>query len=735
MFPTEKIEGMVESIIYENEANGYTVCDVSSEGKLYTLTGCMPGLCEGERIIAYGEWRNHREYGEQFAVNAVERIMPESEDEIELYLSSGILPHIGKATARKIVEMFGCDALNVIETEPERLTEIKGISVKKAQEIYKRFLEQVCVKEVVVFFQNYGVSPGLSVKAYKAFGEVTVAAVKANPFVLSSIDGFTFKICDKICESLELPFDFPPRVCAGLKSVLMNAAYLSGHTYLPKSMLLSQASKILNVDKEVIDDAIYTLVSSGDLTVCDNGEYDIVYLDAFYQAETGVASRLKEMSGIIYSVDIDECDALITDAEMRSGIVLAQAQRDAVQAVFENTAVVITGGPGTGKTTIIKAIIDINEKQGKKVMLAAPTGRAAKRMTELCGTEAKTIHRLLENTPGEEGQMRTFARNERNKLQCDLLIVDEMSMVDILLMNSILLALPANARLVLVGDSDQLPAVGAGNVLRDIIDSDTLVSIRLTEIFRQAHESMIVINAHRINNGEMPVCNEPEKDFFMLKCANPYHIGETIAELCKTRIPRSYGYDSISQIQVITPTRKTQIGVQSLNELLQNRLNPPQKFRAEKQGNGCTFRVGDKVMQNKNNYDAQWVRLSDGFEGEGIFNGDVGFVTDIDLRDKSLTVVFDDDRRAVYDFMALDELELAYAITVHKSQGSEFDVVIMPIFDTHKLLTTRNLLYTAVTRAKKLVILVGKTEVLEQFVHNNNISVRYSGLKERLEIR
>ncbi len=735
MIPTEKLEGTVEDIIYVNETNGYTVCDISSDGKLFTLTGCMPGLCEGEHITAYGEWRNHREYGEQFNVSAFERVMPESETEIELYLGSGILPHIGKAMARRIVERFGKDSLDIIEHEPERLTEIKGISAKKAQEIYKKFLEQVCVKEVVVFFQRYGVSPSLAVKAYKAFGEATVAAVGANPFVLSAIDGFTFKICDRICESMELPKDFPPRVCGGIKSVLMNAAYLSGHTYLPKGSLLSQAGYILGVETSVIEEALYTLSASGDLILCDTDDYETVYLDMFYTAETEVAKRLKEMSGIIYQTDSEECETLIGDSEARSGIVLADAQREAVRSVFENTAVVITGGPGTGKTTIIRTIIDIMERQGKRIALAAPTGRAAKRMTELCGTEAKTIHRLLENTPGEEGQVRTFARNERNKLECDILIVDEMSMVDILLMHSILLALPSGARLIMVGDSDQLPAVGAGNVLRDIIDSDSLVSIRLTEIFRQAHESMIVVNAHRINSGEMPICNEPDNDFFMLKCGNADKIGETIAELCKTRLPRAYGYDGISQIQVITPTRKTQIGVQNLNAVLQRCLNPPQKFRNEKQGNGCTFRVGDKVMQNKNNYDMQWTKISDGTDGEGIFNGDVGFVTDIDLREKNLTVVFDDDRKAVYDFMSLDELELAYAITVHKSQGSEFDAVIMPMFDTHRLLMTRNLLYTAVTRAKKLVVLVGKPEILEQFVNNNNISVRFSGLKERMKIR
>ena len=372
-------------------------------------------------------------------------------------------------------------------------------------------------------------------------------------------------------------------------------------------------------------------------------------------------------------------------------------------------------------------IINIMERQGKRIALAAPTGRAAKRMTEVCGMEAKTIHRLLENMPSEGGRV-CFGRNERNKLECDILIVDEMSMVDILLMHSLLLALPQNARLIMVGDCDQLPAVGAGNVLKDIIESECLECVKLTEIFRQAKESMIVVNAHRINRGEMPFCNDPDNDFFMVKCSKPEQLCETIADLCERRIPKTYGVDSISQIQVLTPTRKSVIGVQSLNEILQRRLNPKQQRISEKTVGSYTFRVGDKVMQNKNNYNLEWTRLSDLEKGQGVFNGDVGFVTDINVPKQTLTVLFD-DRKVVYDFMGLDELELAYAVTVHKSQGSEFDVVIMPVFDTHRLLMTR------ITRAKKLVRLVGKEEILKQFVDNNNVLIRFSGLKEKLIIR
>ncbi len=729
----EKLEGVVEDVIYENSANGYTVCDISSQGQLVTLTGYMPGLSEGERILAEGEWKNHLEYGEQFCVSSFERLMPESESEIELYLGSGILPHVGKTTARRIVEAFGKNALEIIENEPERLVSIKGLTLAKAQDIHVKFVEQVGLKNIVVFFQRFGVSPNLAVKAYRTYGENVVNLAADNPFILSTIDGFTFMVCDKIREHMKLPKNFMPRVCSGVVSTLLNAGYLSGHTYLPKGTLLAQTKAVLDVDSCEVEDAISQLCLKGELVVEAREEFDAVYLDTFHKAECGVAKRLKEMSGIIFEIDRRETQRLISIAEEESGILLADAQRDAVVAAFENSAMVITGGPGTGKTTIINMIIRIMESQGKKLALAAPTGRAAKRMSEVCGMEAKTIHRLLENMPSEVGGV-YFCKNEQNKLDCDVLIVDEMSMVDILLMHNLLLALKKNARLIMVGDCDQLPAVGAGNVLKDIIDSESLECVKLTEIFRQAKESMIVVNAHRINHGDMPFCNDPDNDFFMVKCHQPELLCETIADLCERRIPRKYGVDSIKQIQVLTPTRKTLIGVQSLNEILQRRLNPKMKRISEKVVGSYTFRIGDKVMQNKNNYNLEWTRLSDGEEGQGVFNGDVGFVTDINVPKQTLTVLFD-DKKVVYDFMGLDELELAYAVTVHKSQGSEFDVVIMPVFDTHRLLMTRNLLYTAITRAKKLVILVGKEECLKQFVENNNILRRFSGLKEKLVIR
>ena len=570
-------------------------------------------------------------------------------------------------------------------------------------------------------------------KAYRTFGQGVVSLAGENPFALSGIDGFTFKICDRIREEMKLPPTFEPRICAGVVSTLLNGAYLSGHTYLPKGQLVAQTKAMLEIDATAVEDAVSKLCLEDTLKTISYEEFDAVYLDMFYDAEKGVATRLREMSSLIFEINGREMEEEIENAERELEMVLAPKQKDAVFTAFENSAMVITGGPGTGKTTIIKAIINIMKRQGKKVMLAAPTGRAAKRMSELSGMEAKTIHRLLENLPSEGGRV-CFAKNEKNKLDCDAVIVDEMSMVDILLMHSLLLALPVGARLIMVGDCDQLPAVGAGNVLRDIIDSECLACVKLTEIFRQAKQSMIVVNAHRINSGQMPYTNNPEDDFFLLKCNDAEGVGEIIADLCERRIPTAYGVDKVMDIQVLTPTRKTAIGVQSLNEVLQRRLNPKKDRISEKTVGGCTFRIGDKVMQNKNNYNLGWTRLSDGEKGEGIFNGDVGFVSDINVPRQTMSVIFD-DKKVVYDFLDLTEIELAYALTVHKSQGSEFDVVIMPVFDTHRLLTTRNLLYTAVTRAKKLVVLVGKEEILSQFVRNDNVQMRYSGLREKLIIR
>lgn len=729
-----KIEGMVESIIYENHENGYTVCDISSGGQLITLTGYMPDLSEGESILVHGEWVTHVDYGDQFKVEYYERRLPSTEEEIEKYLASGLLPGIGKVTARRIVELFGAEALDVIEHEPDRLLVISGLNKKKVDAIYKKFVELIGVREVVIFFQRFGISPGAAVRAFKQFGTSTVKLVKENPYILAdSIDGISFKTADMIADEIGIDKNSFNRVSSGIKFLMQQIGYLNGHTFLPRSAVTSQAEQFLDIERGVAEEAIAEMLLREELILANMGEFDALYLKLYYDAEKRVAERLIEMSQVVFDINVPETEKLIEEVEADTGIRLAEAQLEAARCVFENSAMVITGGPGTGKTTIIRTIIELMNRFGRRVALAAPTGRAAKRMTELCSMEAKTIHRLLEITPGEHEVGSHFSKNAENKLDCDVLIIDEMSMVDILLMDSLLDAVPRDTRLVMVGDSDQLPSVGAGNVLKDIIDSGNITCIRLNEIFRQARESMIVVNAHRINHGEMPLLNDNDNDFFLVERDDPMSIPATIADLCARRLPKAYGLSNISQIQVLTPTRKSVIGVQNLNAILQDALNPPSPDKPERMTARCVFRLGDKVMQIKNNYQMEWERIDGAEKGLGIFNGDVGFIVDIDNRSQKLTVVFD-DKAVKYDFVLLDELELAYAITVHKSQGSEFDVVVMPVSETYRMLTTRNLLYTAITRAKSLVVLVGQEQYIHAFIENDNIQKRFSGLREKLEI-
>ena len=728
------IDGTVETIIYENKENGYTVCDVSSAGQLITMTGYMPNLTEGERIEAHGDWFTHMEYGDQFKVEYYERHMPSNEVEIEKYLASGLLPGIGKATAKKIVKEFGADALEVIEKTPDKLMVIPGLTKKKVDEIYKKYVELIGVRDAIMFFQQFGLRASSAVRAYQIFGEKTVDTIKSNPYIMvGSVDGVSFSAADTMAGKLGFCMDSYERVSCGIKFLLRQIGYLNGHTYLPRQTVTGNAAQSLNIELEKAENVIAEMLLREEIIQINYGEYDAIYLSEFYRAEKRVAQRLLEMSELVFDIDGAQIDKMIEEVEKKNKILLAEAQLEAVKCVFENSAMVITGGPGTGKTTIIKTIIELMEASGKRVMLTAPTGRAAKRMTEVCGIEAKTIHRLLEITPGENEVGNRFARNENNKLDCDVLIVDEMSMVDILLMDSLLAALSRGARIVMVGDSDQLPSVGAGNVLKDIIESDSLTCIKLTEIFRQARESMIVVNAHRINHGEMPLLNDQDNDFFLVTRDDPMTIPDTIADLCARRLPRHYGFNGISQIQVLTPTRKSIIGVTNLNAILQDRLNPPSPDKTEYVTSKCVYRLGDKVMQIKNNYQMEWERLDGSEKGLGIFNGDVGFISDISSNSQKLTVIFD-DRAVVYDFMLLDELELAYAAAVHKSQGSEFDAVIMPMCETHRLLMTRNLLYTAITRAKKLVVLVGREEIIKCYVDNDNIQKRFSGLKDKMRI-
>lgn len=723
------IKGVVEDIIFRNDNNGYTVCDISTEdGVLCTLTGIMPDIAEGETIEAVGNFKTHPEYGEQFAAEGYQRYAPTGTAEIEQYLASGVFPHIGRATARKIVDKFGAKALDIIGNEPSELLSIKGITAQKIGEIHQAYLNQLGMREINMFFGKFGLSLSLAAKTYVAFGMNALAIIRENPYVLCEfVSGITFASADNIAMSLGFAKNDRKRVFAAIRATLKNAAYAGGHTFLPREILASSAAGALSVGKSETADAVSEMIYSGQL-VCERfSDYDAIYLNEYYEAEVRVAQRLKTLSGIIFDSDCGREDELIPIFEEKAGITLAKSQKRAISEAVRNSAMVITGGPGTGKTTIIRGIIDVMEDMGKTVLLAAPTGRAAKRMSEISGLEAKTLHRLLECKRDDGTNLNSFARGEDNPLECDVLIVDEMSMVDIMLMDSLLKAFPIGARLIMVGDASQLPSVGAGNVLRDIIESDSFVCIKLTEIFRQAKESLIVVNAHRINGGEMPYLDDAESDFFFVKRQSAAEICNTVADLCKNRLPKWSGLESVAQIQVLSPARKTETGVRALNALLQNVLNPPSANKPEY----GAFRLGDKVMNIKNNYNVHWKKQDKAEEGDGVFNGDVGIITDIDTRKKQLTVTYD-DRAAIYDFAMLEELEHAYAITVHKSQGSEFDIVVIPMWEYPRPLMVRNLLYTAVTRAKRAVVLVGSEEIVGRFVENNRVSGRYSGLSERL---
>jgi len=731
----EKIEGTVENIVYTNADNGYTVFEISSDGELVTVIGYMPDTAAGERIIAHGEWTAHPEYGDQFKATYCEKSVPTEEDDIVRYLASGIFHGIGKVTAERIVEMFGSDTFKIIETEPDKLKAIKGMTATKVKHLHEKYIEQIGVKEIITFLQKFGISPNFAVKVYKRFAESSVQAVKGNPYILADeIDGITFETADQIAQQLGVEKNSVLRLKSGIKYTLGKAAISGGHTYLPRYFVSSRTANLLGVDASDTENALTLCLEDG-ITVLENmGEFDAIYLKSYHEAEAQTAKRLAALVATEFDSNAQEIEQLITEIESESEITLAPAQLDAVKTAHRASAMVITGGPGTGKTTIIKSIIALMDKLGKTVLLAAPTGRAAKRMTELCGIEAKTIHRLLEVGYNDEELTQQFFRNENNPLDADVVIIDEMSMVDIMLMNSLLKAIPLGARLIMVGDSDQLPSVGAGNVLRDIIDSDVVHTVKLTDIFRQAEASMIVVNAHKINNGGEPILNEKDSDFYFVHRNDASTLCGTIADLCLERLPKAYGISSISQIQVITPMRKSPVGVFNLNLILQKTLNPPAPNKPEKAMKYVTYRLGDKVMQIKNNYNMQWTRTVDGKEedGLGVFNGDVGFITYVNHAESEMVVAFD-DKEVIYDFAQLDELELAYAITVHKSQGSEFDVVVMPMFEVHPLLMTRNLLYTAVTRAKTLVVLVGQEEVMQTFIRRNDEQRRYSGLCARLK--
>lgn len=728
------ITGTIEEIIYTNPENGYMICGIdSAEEGLFTATGYMPYLSEGESVALSGNWTTHPDYGEQFRVSYYETVLPSDEEAILKYLSSGIVAGIREATAKKLIEKFGKDVLDVMLREPERMSEIKGISKEKAKKIGEAFAELQSMQSIVMFLQRYNVSANMAVRVHNVLGTRAVETIKENPYILADkIDGISFKTSDIIAFNMGVPKNSILRIKTGVKYILQNAAYTSGHTYLPKSVLIEHAAYTLKVEEAEVEGAVSELVSSREIFIDNVENTEVYYLYPYYEAEYYVARRLSSIANHVpkFTMTEKQTEKAIDEIEERENISLAAEQRNAVRTAVFSDCMVLTGGPGTGKTTTINTIISVLEGMKLSVSLAAPTGRAAKRLTQVTGLEAQTIHRLLGTQMNGEGY-HTFTHDEENPLRADVIILDEVSMIDINLMSSFLKAVKHGAKLILSGDADQLPSVGAGNVLRDIISSGAMPVIMLNKIFRQAEESLIIVNAHKINKGELPELRDKSGDFFFLRRQNPEQAAFTIVDLYKNRLPKSYDIDPISGIQILSPTKKGIVGTVNLNKIIQQNVNPPDEMKQEHIYGNTVFRTGDKVMQIKNNYDMIYKR-ENGENGMGIFNGDMGIVRDVFERDKYITVVFDEDKIVDYPFSSLDELDLAYAVTVHKSQGSEFPMVIMPVCSFAPMLMNRNLFYTAVTRAKDMVVLVGSEKTVERMTKSNQFEDRFTGLNEKL---
>ena len=722
------ISGSVDSVVYSNDENGYAVLRLRlDEGGTVTLVGTLPYAAPGEELTAVGSWSSHSAYGEQFKAEEIERILPDSASGIYAYLASGILKGVGPATARNIVEHFGADSLRVLEEEPEKLAALRGIPERKARLIAEEYQKQSALRRLLEFFSGAGIKLNYGVRLYHSYGADAMEALCANPYILcEDYYGASFADADRLALKLGFQGDSPERVEAAVLFELNHNAG-GGHCFIPADKLTGAVCQLIGVTAEQSRDAIDRLEDSGEVVREEIVGLDAVYLRSLYGAETYVAERLLAMRGRLPGGE--RAEELLRLAEREMGITLAEHQRQAVTEAVQYGVFALTGGPGTGKTTTIRAILRMFDAMGLRVSLAAPTGRAAKRMQELCRREASTIHRLLETGYDPELGMLTFKKDESDPLSADAVILDEASMVDISLMQALLRAMKPGARLVLVGDADQLPSVGPGNLLKDLLRSGAVPTVTLQEVFRQAEESRIIVAAHLINQGELPDLKRNTGDFFFLRRRQGEDALQTILELCKTRLPQKMGIPA-EEIQVLSPTRLGVTGTVNLNRELQAALNPPAEGKAEKAYGSWIFRTGDRVMQIRNNYDLLW-KKPDGESGTGVYNGDVGRIRSVDTAGQTLTVDFE-DRSAEYSFDLLAELEPAYAMTVHKSQGSEYRAVVLALCSGAPGLLSRSVLYTAVTRAKSLLITVGDDAVFVRMVENNRTQRRYCGLKTRL---
>ena len=718
-----EIKGQIERITYHNEENSYTIAKMKIGGRqdLVTAVGNLLSVSAGEVLKLKGEWHNHPKFGEQFKIISYESVVPATVKGIEKYLGSGLIKGIGPVMAKRLVTKFGLETLNVIETETRRLCEVEGIGDKRIGMIKKAWDDQKEIRDVMVFLQGHGVSPAYAAKIYKKYAKASVAVVQQNPYKLATdIFGIGFITADKIAGNLGISKESLIRAEAGILYVLHQLSD-EGHVYYPYEPLVEECKKILGVERDTIVKAFGKISFEKKIVIEDLNKEDIkennkaVYLAKFHVCEVGVAARLQELMRFPKKLKAFDREKALEWVQGELKIQLAKNQKQAVKEAIEKKVMVVTGGPGTGKTTIINSIIKICGRLGQRVLLSAPTGRAAKRMAEATGHESKTIHRLLEFSPKEGG----FKRDENNPLDADLIVIDETSMVDIVLMYQFLKAVPKDATLILVGDVDQLPSVGAGSVLKDIIDSGCIPTVMLNEIFRQAKESLIIVNAHRVNNGQMPIMEgsgDSLQDFYFFIIEEPEKVAEKIIELCKEKIPQKFGYRSIDDIQVLTPMHRGLVGASNLNTELQKHLN---SSTDELVRGGLVLKVGDKVMQIRNNYDKE------------VFNGDIGRINKIDREEQEIIVNYD-GRMVSYEYSELDEIVLAYAVSVHKSQGSEYPVVVMPVLTQHYMLLQRNLLYTGITRGKKLVVLVGTNKAVAIAIKNNKPQKRYTLLKERL---
>ena len=723
-----QLEGAVENIVYRNEENGYTVIEISDGDDYITAVGIMPQANVGDTVKLTGVYTNHRNYGRQFSAQICEICRPTESADILRYLSSGAIKGIGASTAQRLVSEFGEATLDVMETQPERVALIKGISKSKALDFANQLKTNTGVRTLMLYLGEYGISNTSAVKIYNALGAGCVDRIRENPYILCQGDfGVSFESADFIAKKESLEPESGVRLRAGITYILRHNER-NGHTCLPKEKLAAISADFLNVGIDRINNCMEEMLFDRTLIGETFDEAEFVFTPQLHLSEMYVSSRIKMLLKFP-AEKIKDIDREIENCEKTDGITYADLQKKAIHSALTEGMLVLTGGPGTGKTTTLNAIIKILKDKGKKVLLSAPTGRAAQRMSELTGDEAKTLHRLLE-VSWDKHDNPVFNKNERNQLKCDALIVDEVSMVDTFIFESVMRALPLGCRLVLVGDSDQLPSVGPGNVLGDLIDSGIIPVVRLNEIFRQAQQSLIVTNAHKIVNGEMPVLSNTDKDFFFLQRNNKTDVTNVIIDLCVNRLPKAYGYSAFDNIQVLSPSKKGELGTAELNSKLQNALNTKSDDKQEVTIGSKTFRTGDKVMQIKNNYDIRWFK-DNGETGEGIFNGDIGIIEKIDKKVKIIKIRFY-DKTAAYTYESASDLDFAYAVTVHKSQGNEFDAVIIPMFQGPPQLYYRNLLYTAVTRAKKTLILVGNPHTVEYMVNNNRRTKRYSGLKEFL---